>query len=137
MLVNTGTRRRIVLTIFLGLLVIVQGVQQTNAASEPDYIGVILDDETGEPIPDAEITVFYRRFYRRYSSRWYTSKTTSSDIEGKFELNLNEEYGYLFLITHETDGDYDYVPYGVSHTPIGSQLRARIGYREPDPLDIH
>lgn len=125
MLVNTGTRS-VYLTLLLGLLILAQGVQQANAASDPDYIGVIVDDESGEPIPDADITVFYRRFYRRYSSRWYTSKTTSSDIDGRFELDLNDEYGYLFLITHETGGEHDYVPYGVSHTPTGAQTQEEI-----------
>lgn len=118
MVVSPGLKRRVcLLSLLMGALILAQGIQQVNANGEPDYIGFIVDDETGDPIPNAEVTVYYRRFYRRYSSRWYTSKGTNSDKDGRFQLDLNEDYGYLFLVTHMNEGEHDYVPYGAFHTP--------------------
>lgn len=127
MLFFTGASQRIrLISVILGLLVLAQGFQPVNAVGEPDYIGFIVDDETGEPIPDAEITVYYRLFYRRSSSTWYTSKGTSSDINGRFQLDLNEDYGYLFLVTHEENSELDYVPYGTYYTPLGAPAEEEI-----------
>jgi len=85
------------------------------ALGDPEYVGYVVDDETGEPIQDAKVTVFYRRFYRRYSSRWYSTSGTVTDGEGRFELKMVQDRGYLFFVSHETDGETDYVPYGIYH----------------------
>ncbi len=89
------------------------------ALGDPEYVGYVVDDETGEPVPDAKVTVFYRRFYRRYSSRWYSSGGTTTDGEGRFQLDMAQDRGYLIFVSHETDGETDYVPYGVYHNPTG------------------
>lgn len=86
---------------------------------DPEYLGYVVDDETGEPVPDAKVTVYYRRFYSRYSSRWYSISGTVTDHEGRFQLDMAQDRGYLIFVSHETDGEYDYVPYGVYHNPNG------------------
>ena len=90
-----------------------------NCAGEPDYVGHVVDDETGEPVSDAKVTVYYRRFYRRYSSRWYSTSGTTTDQEGRFQLDMTQDRSYLLFVSHETDGETDYIPYGVYHTPSG------------------
>ena len=101
----------IILVSVIGASVVVLG--------DPEYVGYVVDDETGEPVTDAKVAVFYRRFYRRYSSRWYSSSGTVTDDEGRFELEMTQDRGYLFFVSHETGGEPDYVPYGVYHNPNG------------------
>ncbi len=52
-----------------GLIVASVLYVSASALGDPGYVGYVIDDETGEPVPDAKITVYYRR----YSSRWYSS----------------------------------------------------------------
>ncbi len=89
------------------------------ALGDPEYVGYVIDDETGEPVLDAKVTVYYRRFYRRYSSRWYSTGGTATDHEGRFQLDMAQDRGYLIFVSHETDGETDYVPYRVYHNPSG------------------
>lgn len=119
----TGASRRVLLSLLVAL-VLVQ-VLQVNAAN-PDYVGYVYDDETSEAISDAKVTVRYRRYYRWYSSRWYISTSTTTDANGRFELNLNNDYGYLFLISYEVDGEHEYVPFTIYHNPDGSTVEEEI-----------
>ena len=97
-----------------------------NCASEPEYVGYVVDDETGEPVPDAKITVYYRRYYRRYSSRWYSTSGTTTNHEGRFQLDMTQDRGYLIFVSHETDGETDHIPYGVYHNPSGEPEKETI-----------
>lgn len=106
--------------LFLVSLVLVALVWSlTCAVADPEFVGYVVDDETGEPIPDAKVTVFNRRYYRRYTSRWYSSAGTTTDEEGRFQLEMVQDRGYLFFVYHEADSEIDYVPYGIYHNPSG------------------
>jgi ABC-type lipoprotein release transport system permease subunit len=104
------------LFVLLSIIFISQFGASAYVFGDPEYVGYVVDDVSGEPIPDAKVTVYYRRFYRRYSSRWYITSGTTTDEDGRFQLDMAQDRGYLFFVSHETEGEIDYVPYGVYHT---------------------
>lgn len=112
-------RHKFWLLLLLSIILVSQLTSIVNSASDPEYVGYVVDDETGEPIPDAKVTVYYRRYYRRYSSRWYSISGTATDDNGRFQLDMTQDRGYLIFVSHETDGEIDYVPYGIYHNPNG------------------
>ncbi len=112
-----GMKYKYWLLLLLSFIFVSQFGASEYAFGDPEYLGYVVDDESGEPIPDAKVTVYYRRFYRRYSSRWYSASGTTTDDDGRFQLDMIQDRGYLIFVSHETDGETDYVPYGVYHTP--------------------
>lgn len=126
MMSSPGWKPKFLKLLILGTIISFVFGTSVAALGDPEYVGYVVDDETGDPVPDAKITVFYRRFYRRYSSRWYSSGGTATDGEGRFELDMGVDRGYLIFVSHETDGETDYVPYGVYHNPSGGTVTETI-----------
>lgn len=126
MMSSPGWKPKFLKLLILGTIISFVFGTSVAALGDPEYVGYVVDDETGNPVPDAKITVFYRRFYRRYSSRWYSSGGTATDGEGRFELDMGVDRGYLIFVSHETDGETDYVPYGVYHNPSGGTVTETI-----------
>ena len=114
-----GMKQRFLRVLLLSIIFVSLFCTIVYTLGAPEYVGYVVDDETGEPIHDAKVTVYYRRFYRRYSSRWYITSGTTTDDDGMFQLDMAQDRGYLIFVSHETDGEIDYVPYGVYHNPGG------------------
>lgn len=95
------------------ILIITQLViPQANAATTI-LTGTILDEATGEPIPEAQLTINYRRYGRYWSNRWNSYDSTTADNEGKYSIRLETDTDYLIIITHvDTEEEHDYVPFG-------------------------
>jgi len=121
-----GIKHNYWLLLMLSIILITQFGASAYVLGDPEYVGYVVDDESGEPIPDAKVTVYYRRFYRRYSSRWYSASGTTTNDDGMFQLELTQDRGYLIFVSHEAEGETDYVPYGVSHTPTGEPKKETI-----------
>ncbi|MCW4048149.1 MAG: FtsX-like permease family protein [Candidatus Bathyarchaeota archaeon] len=84
-----------------------------------EVTGQIIDDDSGAPIQEAEVEIFYRRYWRRYSSRWRRLQGVKTDANGSFTVRLEEDAPYLIIVSHK-DKDvkrHDYVPYGLHYTP--------------------
>ncbi len=133
---SQGMKHKHLRLLLLGIIVASVLYGSASALGDPEYVGYVVDDETGEPVPDAKITVYYRRFYRRYSSRWYSSGGTVTDGEGRFQLDMTTDRGYLIFVSHETDGETDYIPYGVYHNPSGGTATETIRLWRSAPVSL-
>ena len=108
---NTG-QKTLTLTALLLILIIIP----TAHATTTTLTGSIITQETGQPIPDAEITVLYRQYRRRWYTGWYTHSTTTTNQQGQYTLNLETDTNYLILVTHKQDQKHTHIPIGIYHT---------------------
>lgn len=74
--------------------------------------GFVADSETNEPIPNADIVVFVKRWRWGRRSQWNLDLHLKSDEEGKFQVSLSQEYEYTLIASADdkTTPGIDYVP---------------------------
>lgn len=122
--VGQSETKRLLSLALITLIITTQLVPHTYAARST-LTGTITD-KIGNPIPDADIRVLTRRYVRYWSSSWnsYTSTTTNSN--GEYSLNLETDSHYLIIVTHQTNDEYDYVPYGWFINPTSEEYTENI-----------
>ncbi len=114
--------KKTILALLIILVVTQLSTTPANAATST-LTGTILDEATGEPIPDAKITINYRRYGRYWSNRWSSYGSTTADNEGKYSIRFETDNEYWIIITHtNTAGEHDYVPYGVNYRASDEQV---------------
>jgi len=127
---RTGQEATTVHKIALALLliIIITQVAIPEASAESSSLtGVILDEATGEPIPDAKLKVLSRGYSRYWYRRWSSYGSTTSDDQGRYSLRLDTDKNYLILVSHlNQDGEYDYIPQGIAHNPTAEQEEKNI-----------
>ena len=122
---NSGHEKTTLITLALILIISASLIQQAHAA--PSTLTGTITDESGNPVPDAELRILVRRSSRYWSSSWNSYTTTTSDTDGQYSINLETGQNYLILITHiKADGEYDYLPYSLYHNPTSEQTEKNI-----------
>ena len=101
--------------VLITLIIATQLIPHAYAA-RTTLTGTVTDTE-GIPIQNADIKILTRRYIRHWSSNWNSYSSTTTNIDGEYSLNLDTDSNYLILVTHSTNSEYDYVPYGWFITP--------------------
>ena len=93
-----------------------------------NYDGTIVDQSSGEPIPNAWLVIYRttetRRWWRR-SSYWDFLTRIKADENGAFDVSLQQKRGHLVVAYYdnpETPG-FDYVPSIRDVMPTGNESR--------------
>jgi len=127
---RTGHKTTQIQKVSLALLLIIIITQISTpeaSATSSDLSGIVLDEATGEPIPDAKLTILSRRSGRYWYRRWSSFGSTTTDNQGRYSLRLDTDANYLILVSHlNEDGEHDYVPQGIYHNPTTEQEEKNI-----------
>ena len=123
---ETITIQRVSLALLLVIIITQLYTPEASAASS-NLTGIVLDEATGEPIPDAKLTILYRRYSRYWYRRWSSFGSTTTDDQGEYSLRLDTDTSYLILVSHlNQDGEHDYVPQGLFLNPTMEQEEMNI-----------
>ncbi len=118
--------QRVSLALLLIIIITPLSIPEAAAASS-DLSGIVLDETTGEPIPDAKLTILSRRSGGYWYRRWSSFGSTTTDNQGRYSLRLDTDANYLILVSHlNQDGEHDYIPQGIYHNPTTEQEEKNI-----------
>ena len=94
-----------------------------TGATSGEVDGFVLDADTGEPLPEAQVRAWtYQRNGRQY--RWVEQQPVSTDRNGQFRIQGSGSETYLLLAKHGRDS-----------LATGSQLRAYVVRSERKPYE--
>jgi len=103
---ETTTKKSVAIALLLIISFTQLYIPEASAASS-ELTGVVIDEATGEPIPDAKLTILYRRYSRYWYRRWSSFGSTTTDSQGRYSLRLDTESNYLILVSHIIEGEHE------------------------------